>query len=350
MSPTRWRQRTHLRRAVPVAGGARPLGTNAAPRAQSVRDNCVVGQALPVADVELKIRAMPQDAEIIAVQTASGFVGVCNLLHCGREEGDDALVPYALLSGHKAGGFALSWNAVKKGYLASGASDGFVICWDMHERLSATAAGKENDTKRDIQPLRRVGTRTDVVTDVSWHGSQGYILLSAGMDGAMQLWDTREKKSGCSWPCAHAGGVTAAQLPPTGAFQVANAGVDGVLRLWDIRQSKRTELLSLRYHTRSITGLQWAPFSETVLSTFSEDGLVVSWDVAERFLPFPDSEDELAPRELVFVHIGHLGRVTDARWSSGSEGQWLMAPTDTMNGLHVYRPLTSVVRDYAFSG
>ncbi|RNF12753.1 histone-binding protein RBBP7 [Trypanosoma rangeli] len=129
-----------------------------------------------------------------------------------------------------------------------------------------------------------MGTHTDVVTDVSWHGSQGYLLLSAGMDGAIQLWGTRDKKSGCSWPRVHEGGITAAQLHLTTAFQVVSASLDSVLHLWDIRQHKKTELPLLWYYGKSITGLLWAPFSETVLSTFSEDGLVAIWDMIKQFL------------------------------------------------------------------
>ncbi|KEG13497.1 histone-binding protein RBBP7 [Trypanosoma grayi] len=317
---------------------------------RSVYGHCAVGQTLLMEDPVLKIRAMPQMSDVIAVKTTTGFVGVYSLALRPVEVADNAAEgptqPDLCLRGHRTGGFALSWSTVKKGFIASGADDGHVKYWDIGHRLSASNTAGNSRDRHDVQPLGQLAAHAEAVTDVCWHGSQGHLLLTAGMDGAMHLWDTRVGESGCSWPRAHEGGITAAQLHPAATYQVASAGVDGVLCLWDIRRHQKEPLATLKFHDGGIAGIQWAPFSDTVLTTFGEDGRVVVWDMAKRFLSATHSDANLAPPEVSFVHIGHLGRVTDMSWCTGQGDEWLMASTDVMNGLHVYRPLKSVVLDY----
>lgn len=306
-------------------------------------------QTLTVDAPVLKIRAMPAETNILAVKTASGFIGVFNTVQELHEDDAGHTMPDALLRGHSRGGFGLSWNTLKPGYIASASDDGYVNYYDVSHRLTIdmqeqTAADPEL-AGPETQPIERLVGHRDIVTDCSWHSSQSHLLASASMDGDVRIWDIRMSAGSSTIHGAHQGGATAAQFHPVGAFQLATAGVEGSIHLWDIRRIT-DPVAELNYHGKSVTGLQWSPANETVIASYSDDGRVVLWDLAKTSLPLTYSDDEVAPPEVSFVHIGHVGRVTDVSWNPAKTEEWLLASADTTNGLHVYRPLQKVVRDY----
>ncbi|KPA83105.1 hypothetical protein ABB37_02811 [Leptomonas pyrrhocoris] len=297
----------------------------------------------------LKIRAMPAETNILAVKTASGFVGVYNTVQELQEDAAGRTVPDALLRGHSRGGFGLSWNTLKPGYIASASDDGYVNYYDISHRLTIdlqqnTAMDPEL-TGPETQPIERLVGHRDIVTDCSWHSSQSHLLASSSMDGDVRIWDIRMSAGSSTIHSAHPNGATAAQFHPVGAFQLATAGAEGSVHLWDIRRTA-DPVAALNYHGRSVMGLQWSPSKETVLASYGDDGRVVLWDLAKTSLPLAYSEDGVAPPEVAFVHMGHVGRVTDASWNSVKTEDWLLASADTTNGLHVYRPSQKVMQDY----
>ncbi|KPI90429.1 hypothetical protein ABL78_0505 [Leptomonas seymouri] len=297
----------------------------------------------------LKIRAMPAETNILAVKTGSGFVGVYNTVQEQRENSAGHTLPDALLRGHNRGGFGLSWNTLKPGYIASASDDGYVNYYDVSHRLTIdmqqqTAMDPELSGP-ETQPIERLVGHRDVVTDCSWHSSQSHLLASSSMDGDLRIWDIRMSAGSTTIHSAHQSGATAAQFHPVGAFQLASAGAEGIIQLWDIRRTA-DPVAQLSYHGKSVTGLQWSPSNETVLASYSDDGRVVIWDLAKTSLPLAYSVDEVAPPEVSFVHMGHVGRVTDVSWNGAKTEDWLLASTDTTNGFHVYRPMQKVVYDY----
>ncbi|KAG5498607.1 hypothetical protein JKF63_02893 [Porcisia hertigi] len=330
-------------------GSALEEGVDPGKRFFNVKGHFHTEQTLTMDATVLKIRAMPAETNIIAVKTASGFIGVYNLVQDLVEDRLGHTVPNALLRGHRRGGFGLSWNPLKPGFIASGSDDGYVNYYDVSHRLTLdtceTSAVDPALSGSETQPLQHFVGHRDIVTDCSWHCSQKHLLASSSMDGDVHLWDIRASPSSTTIESAHPSGVTAAQFHPIGAFQLATAGAEGNIRLWDIRRTKDS-IVELSYHGRSVTGLQWAPFSETVMLSYGTDGRVVLWDLAKTSLPLEYSVDQVAPPEVSFVHIGHTGRVTDASWNSSKREEWLLASADTTNGLQVYRPLRSVVQDY----
>lgn len=325
---------------------------------KNVRGHFRCEQSITVDTTVLKIRAMPAETNILAVTTGSGFIGVFNLVQDQTENEKGETIPDAILYGHSMGGFGLSWNLVKPGLIASGADDGYLNYWDISHRITVDlkdGADKHGDRGGagglpdlegiECEPVQKLSGHRDIITDVSWHATQGHLLSSASLDGDVRLWDIRTHSTTVTMHSAHAGGATASQFHPVGAFQLATAGSGGELCFWDIRRPKYP-LMELAYHGRAVTGLQWAPFNETVIASYGEDGRVVIWDLGKTSLPLEYSADALAPPEVSFVHIGHLGVVTDASWCPGKGDDWLMASTDSFNGVHTYKPKESVVRDY----
>ncbi|KAG5472319.1 hypothetical protein LSCM1_03718 [Leishmania martiniquensis] len=337
---------------VAKAGPADPEGAeNLDPgkRFANIKGHFRCEQTLTVDAPVLKIRAMPAETNIIAVKTASAFIGVYNLVQELTEDEAGRTVPDALLRGHRRGGFGLCWNTLKPGFIASAADDGYVNYYDVSHRLTidmreAPAVDPVLSVPQ-TPPLERLVGHRDIVTDCSWHASQGHLLTSSSMDGDVRLWDIRMRIGGATIYSAHASGATAAQFHPICTFQLATTGAEGSVSLWDIRHTAEP-VRELNYHGRAITGLQWSPFSETVMLSYGADGRVVLWDLAKTSLPLDYSKSQVAPPEVSFVHIGHVGRVTDASWSSSKAEEWLVASADTTNGLQVYRPRRDVVQEY----
>ncbi|EPY35090.1 histone-binding protein RBBP7 [Strigomonas culicis] len=314
----------------------------------NVQGHLACEQVVHVDAPVLRIRALPVETNIVAVKTASGFVGVYNLVQDLATDARGHTVPEALLRGHKAGGFGLAWNVAKLGHIASGGDDGLVNYWDIQHRISVdyVEGGAGPDLiGPEVQPLQRLTGHSDVVTDVTWHETHGHLLASASMDGDVRIWDTRFNTVCTTISGAHVGGTTSAQFHPVGAFQLATGGMDSAVHLWDIRRP-HDPVVALAYHGRAVQAVQWSPFDERVLASSGDDGRVVVWDIGKASLPYAYSEEGLAPPEVSFVHLGHMGRVTAHAWSRCRQDPLLMASTDTVNGLQIYRPRESVVKDF----
>ncbi|EAN91458.1 histone-binding protein RBBP7 [Trypanosoma cruzi] len=105
------------------------------------------GQVLPVEEMALEVKCVPQATDIIAVQTFTGFVGGYNFFQSHGEGKCGVTVPGALLFGHRTNGFAVGWDAVKEDYLANAAHVRYSSSWDVLERPTATNDGEEEMVK-----------------------------------------------------------------------------------------------------------------------------------------------------------------------------------------------------------
>ena len=95
-----------------------------------------IGQSTGNFEIEKKIfhegvihraRHMPQTPNIICTKSVSGDLNIydINLSYKNNELTN----PEKKLVGHSKEVFALSWNCLKEGYIASGADDGKVLVW-----------------------------------------------------------------------------------------------------------------------------------------------------------------------------------------------------------------------------
>ncbi|KAG5497864.1 hypothetical protein GH5_02656 [Leishmania sp. Ghana 2012 LV757] len=105
-------------------------------RFSNVKGHFHCEQSLTMDAAVLKIRAMPAETNIIAVKTASAFIGVYNLVQDLAQDETGQTVPDAVLRGHQLGGFGLCWNTLKPGFIASSADDGYVNYYDVSHRLT----------------------------------------------------------------------------------------------------------------------------------------------------------------------------------------------------------------------
>jgi histone-binding protein RBBP4 len=165
---------------------------------------------------------MPQSPHIIATKTISGEVHIFDWTkHRSQPEPGAVPKPDIRLRGHTKEGYGLAWNALRQGYLLSGADDKLVCCWDVR---SYTAG------KNTLDALYTFSGHTSVVGDVAWQCLHDSIFASVGDDQKLMLWDLRS--SNTSQPklsvTAHQGEVNAVAFNPSNEFILATGGNDKV--------------------------------------------------------------------------------------------------------------------------
>lgn len=95
-----------------------------------------IGQSTGNVEIEKRIfhegeihraRHMPHTPNIVCTKSISGDLNIydINLSYKNNE----LTKPEKKLVGHTKEGFALAWNSLKEGYIASGAEDGKVLVW-----------------------------------------------------------------------------------------------------------------------------------------------------------------------------------------------------------------------------
>ncbi len=130
------------------------------------------------------------------------------------------------------------------------------------DRLDNTCALLENGSVRcqdsgliqiwQVEPARRLTTVvSDAPVSTMTFGPDGERLATGSNDGAVRLWNLRQRKS---WDIADPGQAIR-ELDIGGSGLLAAAGDDRVTRIWDMRQG--VELLRLPAATTTVTALAW---------------------------------------------------------------------------------------------
>ncbi|KAG5473086.1 hypothetical protein CUR178_03004 [Leishmania enriettii] len=137
----------------------------------NVKGHFHCAQTLTMGAAVLKIRAMPAETNVIAVKTASAFIGVYGLVQDLTQDESGRAVPDAVLRGHRIGGFWPCWSTLKPDFIASSADDDYANYYDVSHRLTIhmcdASAVDPALAASEAQPLERWVGHRDIVTDCS---------------------------------------------------------------------------------------------------------------------------------------------------------------------------------------
>ncbi len=160
-----------------------------------------------------------------------------------------------LLHGHRGELTAVAY-APEGGELATAGADGKLMLWDSREGVH----------------LRTLEGHEGKATGVVFH-PDGKQLISCGEDGAIRVWG-RQKGDLLRKLEGHAGAVTSLAVSPDGRW-LASGGADRMVRLWDLSGGEMVR--SLEGHGDKVTAVAFSPDGTVVASGCSDHGVRL-WD------------------------------------------------------------------------
>mgnify|MGYP005992090981 CR=1 FL=1 len=136
-----------------------------------------------------RIRSMPQNPGFVATMSDSGKAHIFDLtthlasmMGKGPRANTTTTKPAFTYSGHQDEGYALDWNPLVPGRMATGDCAGKIRLWNP----TATGAG---NWAVDNTPL---SGHTASVEDLQWSPSEATVLSSASADRTVRIWDIRD--------------------------------------------------------------------------------------------------------------------------------------------------------------
>ena len=132
-------------------------------------------------------------------------------------------------------------------HIAASATNGMVGVFDLNHVDSRLIGRAKWDSIEAPRSINKVG----------WHPTDGNVLISAGMDGTVRLFDMRDKtRKGTSYN-TKAEATRDVQINPFDATMFAAISENGVLSIWDQRNndipvSKSTHTRSVGFQSRGI--------------------------------------------------------------------------------------------------
>ncbi|KAI4836478.1 chromatin assembly factor 1 subunit B [Plasmodium brasilianum] len=247
--------------------------------------------------------------------------------------------------------------------LASCASDGSICLWDINKGTKSNEVprtyginkiGKTADY--NIKIYENTPTLSPLCTwtnknketslnDVFFHPKFNNALGVCDDEGYMSLYDIR-KKYFFSKPEIN----FKDHNEPMNTFSFDNFSdyifscgyTDGLISIWDMRFNKES-LLKIDYHTQSINRIKFCLMQSGVFGSCSDDGIACIWDISRNSVNYEQVrklDDDIynnpkkIPKQLLFVHGGHVGSVYDMSWANSNT--FLVATVGVDNSLQVW--------------
>jgi len=160
-------------------------------------------------------------------------------------------------------------------------------------------------------------------------------FASVGDDKLLIIWDARDSPNKpVAQIEAHSEAVNCVSFNPFDEVYCATGSSDHTVALWDLRNLKK-KLHSFESHTAALLQVQWSPHFPTILASASEDRRLTVWDIKKIGEAQTEEEKEDGPPELLFVHGGHTGRISDFGWSPHEP--WVIGSASEDNVLQVWK-------------
>ncbi|PVD30506.1 hypothetical protein C0Q70_09773 [Pomacea canaliculata] len=181
----------------------------------------------------------------------------------------------------------VAWNHNDENLLASAATNGAVVIWNLSRQVKSKQDCVFTEHKRSVNR-------------VVFHNTEAYQLLSGSQDGTMMLHDLRKRQVSSIFTGRSTESVRDIQFSPPnlGYFTFAAAYENGIVQIWDMRRPDRCEK-QFTAHNEPVFSLDWHPEDKSWLATAGRDKMIKVWDVSKQ------------PAQLVYnvQTIASVGRI-----------------------------------------
>ncbi|KAI8380383.1 WD40-repeat-containing domain protein [Blakeslea trispora] len=279
-----------------------------------------------------RARYQYENPNVIATKSRSGEVYVFDrTTHGSMPRENEPFHPALRLKGHHAEGYGLAWNPHKQKstHILSAGSDHLICHWDI------AAASKEH---RQLDPLRTYRGHRAGVMDIAWHMKHDSMFASCGDDQRLMIWDTRYDLPIQNIE-AHQSEINCVEFSPANEWVLATGGSDKTAALWDLRNLSH-RLHTLQNHKEEIVQLAWSPHHDAILATASNDRRICVWDLARIGDEQSAEEAQYGPPELMFIHGGHSGKLSDFGWNPAVP--WMIASTAEDNLVQTWQIASTI--------
>ncbi|KAI8586153.1 WD40-repeat-containing domain protein [Geranomyces variabilis] len=199
-------------------------------------------------------------------------------------------------------------NSFAKSTVATAASNGAVIIWDLN--------------RPNVHKLERILTEhTRAVNRISFHPTEPVLLLSASQDGSMRLWDLRAKSIARNAFEGRAESVRDVQFSPTNPYEFVAGFENGNIQKWDIRFPNQHERKWNGHNGLALT-IDWHPDGRLVASG-GRDRLIKVWDMKSE-------------SRLPLYTIQTIAPVARVSWRPGHDGQLASCSLATDHSIHLW--------------
>eukprot|EP00339_Tiarina_fusa_P017877 CAMPEP_0117052704 /NCGR_PEP_ID=MMETSP0472-20121206/36438_1 /TAXON_ID=693140 ORGANISM="Tiarina fusus, Strain LIS" /NCGR_SAMPLE_ID=MMETSP0472 /ASSEMBLY_ACC=CAM_ASM_000603 /LENGTH=397 /DNA_ID=CAMNT_0004767447 /DNA_START=178 /DNA_END=1368 /DNA_ORIENTATION=- len=157
-----------------------------------------------------RIRAMPQDSNVVATWSDVGNVYLYDIEHirsrfassqgkraaAASNNNNNSHKPFFTYSGHDGvEGYAMDWSSVNQGHLATGDNDGNIHLW--------TPEGSKTDY--NVVKAYESTAATVSVEDIQWSPTEATVFCAAESGGHVSIYDTRAPHKSMLRHCIHSG-------------------------------------------------------------------------------------------------------------------------------------------------
>ncbi|KAI1304163.1 GATOR complex protein WDR24 [Halotydeus destructor] len=164
----------------------------------------------------------------------------------------------------------VAWNHVDEALLATGATNGAVVIWNLRKT-----------TRSKMESVFQNHKRT--VNKISFHPNEPHLLLTGSQDGTMMLFDLRTKSD--SEPAnvfySSSESVRDVQFCPHQSHTFASVQENGNVQLWDFRRTDKVDR-QFTAHNGPVFAIDWHPEERRWLATAGRDKSIKVWDVSSK--------------------------------------------------------------------
>ncbi|KAL1227691.1 Histone-binding protein [Trichinella pseudospiralis] len=252
------------------------------------------------------MKVLPQNRDIVALQSTQKKI---ELFNCSKMRENNAdlscrrLPDCGLIGLPSAGKGLMSFNRLRPCQLLASDVGGNICIWTIRNQEEARSVVTAETT---ILASQTMGVR-----DLSWHPLHISLFATVGDSRKLCLWDMRSL--GDHKPAlveeVHDAAATCIAFNRFNEVLINTASEDKTIKVWDLRCMKKP-FYAIRTSTSEINKMKYSNYMESVFATSCNESVFI-WDLSQIKLTDDSSPVEHEP---LFVHGGHMGKVTDFSW------------------------------------
>ncbi|SAM02222.1 hypothetical protein [Absidia glauca] len=218
-------------------------------------------------------------------------------------------------------GSNLTLNSTTKYKVATAATNGAIILWDINK------VGRKTE--------RVINEHARAVNRICFQPDNGNILLSASQDGTMKCWDLRDARGGAKFRFeGKSESVRDVQFNPVVNHEFAAAFETGTIQKWDMRNPKALYDRKVSAHNGPCLTVDWHPAGRTVASG-GRDKTIKVWDMG-------------ADNRRPLYTMRTMASVSRVQWRPGYDNEIASCALLTDQRIHVWDIRRPNLAKYAF--